>query len=88
MTYRYVSQSEAESMFNEFINDTNDMIEILGMSFEPAHALEVLDATAWQEMFNNWADSEGITTDEDEADDDSDDDDELDDELDDWVRGY
>lgn len=61
ITLTYVS--EALALYDEFLNDTLDMVNVCGYLHEPARALRELDPIAYRCGFLDWTDSEGIDTD-------------------------
>lgn len=51
-----VSEWELESQFEEMINESYPLVEIIGMYFEPGRALKELDPIAFRESFLNYID--------------------------------
>lgn len=48
-------------MYNEFIDETNEIVKIWNMEYLPSRVLEELDPIAYRCGFNDWLDSEGLT---------------------------
>lgn len=65
---RYMNEYEATQAYNEMLNDCYPMADICGYKVQPAYALKRFDPIAYRCGFIDWLDSEGLTTDEDEAD--------------------
>lgn len=59
-----MTEREAYEQFDEMLNEVSLPITIVGQSFEPARVLQEVDPIAYQCAFNDWADAEGIDTDE------------------------
>ncbi len=55
---------EAYEKFDDFIDETNLPVLIVGIRYNPSRVLRKIDPIAYREEFNNWADSEGIDTDD------------------------
>lgn len=69
---------ELEAMFKEWINESYEPVEVMGLTYEPADVLESCDPTAFRSYLNDWVDMEvreGNLFDHDPADDDDDGDD-------------
>ena len=75
---KYISEREAISLFDDYLNEVNNIIVICGMEYLPSRILEELDPTAYSCLFNDWLDFQSLTTDEDEADEDEDEDEDED----------
>lgn len=71
---RYISEYEAEKLYIEFLNEVEPPIYLCGLEYSPAQVLAAVDETAFRCGFLDWLDSEGLTTDESEADGDEDED--------------
>jgi hypothetical protein len=56
-----LTSSEAESRFDDFINETYDHIRIGDCTFFAASILFELDRTAYDTYFSDWLEKEGIT---------------------------
>jgi hypothetical protein len=65
---KYMVKHEATEAYNEMLNDCYPMVKICGYEYEPAYALKECDPIAYRCGFSDWLDSEGLTTDESEAD--------------------
>lgn len=65
---RYIDDSTAHEMFDEGL-DEGPEVEVAGLTFAPSTILRECDPVAYRCYFNDWADAEGITVSEDEADD-------------------
>ena len=65
---RYIDETTAYEMFDNFLDDIHPTVNILGMEYCPSTVLKECDPIAYRCAFNDWCDSEGITTDESEAD--------------------
>jgi hypothetical protein len=59
-----MSTNEALALYDDFLNETSEVINVCGYLFEPARALRELDPIGYRCGFHDWADSEGIDTDE------------------------
>jgi predicted TPR repeat methyltransferase len=62
-----IPEHELESMFDEYIDDTNDKIMVLGLEYYPSRVLKMVDSIAYRCGFGDWLDSmigEGLLTDE------------------------
>lgn len=53
-----LSESEADDKFQEFVNETHEVLTIMGIDYDPARALKEIDPVAYQQEFLNWVDSE------------------------------
>jgi hypothetical protein len=67
---RYIREQEAEDRFEEFMNEVYGSVKIGGYTYDTAWALREVDPIAYREEYLAWLDSEGLTTEESEADDD------------------
>lgn len=67
---RYVPEYEAHSMYDDMLNDCYEVVSICGGTYSPAYALKQVDETAYRCGFNDWCDSENITTSKNEVTDD------------------
>jgi hypothetical protein len=65
---KYVQESKAHEMFNESLNERYEKCKVANLEFDPSDVLESCDPTAYRCYFNDWCDSEGITTSPDESD--------------------
>lgn len=74
MSYKYISEDDAESMFNDFIDEMTGPVTVLGMEYTASRVLKELDPIAYNCELANYLDSEGLTTEESEADDEDDED--------------
>ena len=59
-----MTEREAYTHFDQMLNDTVKPFLFGGSEYEPARVLSEIDPIAYREAFNNWADAEGIDTDE------------------------
>lgn len=68
-----LSESELESRFNDFLEDTHpERIVIAGLEFSPSEILKKVDQIAYRETYLNWLNGEiedGIVTEDEEEDD-------------------
>lgn len=61
--YRYdnagteFNESELEDMYDEWLDEVYDNVEIEGTSLRPSSILQECDSVAYREGFNNWLDS-------------------------------
>lgn len=55
-----MTESEALRKFDEFIDETNAEVVVLGAAYNASKALKKTDPIAYREAFNNWCDMEGI----------------------------
>jgi hypothetical protein len=55
---------EAIEAFNDFLDEVYSDFEIAGMTYRPSYVLENTDPTAYRVMFHDWADSDGMDTDD------------------------
>lgn len=60
----YSTISETVSVYNECIRENVEELDIFGVTFDPADALNRLDPIAYKCGWIDWCDSEGIDTDE------------------------
>jgi hypothetical protein len=66
---KYVHEYEAEKMFDESLRDTYGSETTVGWTtVDTVKAIKEFDETGYNSAFADWCDSEGITTDKDEAD--------------------
>ena len=66
---RYMNEDKAHEMYEQMIDECSDGPFRIGyLEFLPSEVLKNLDPVAYRCGFNDWCDSENITTDEDEAD--------------------
>lgn len=56
----HITEREALSRFDDFLNECWETVHICGYSYDPAQALKQCDEVAYREEFNNWLDSEGL----------------------------
>mgnify|MGYP003495615373 CR=1 FL=1 len=57
-TNKVIYDNELEDMFNDLLDDTTPVIEILGFSYSPSRVLKEVDPIAYNEEFSNWLDNE------------------------------
>lgn len=55
--------TEAVEQYNEYLN-SGEWATAGGMQFAPSDVLKALDPTAYRVGFHDWADAEGIDTDD------------------------
>lgn len=48
-----------KGLYNDFIDETNEPVTIMGMNYDPSRALEELDPIAYRCGYVDWLDSEG-----------------------------
>ena len=53
-----LSELKLEGRFEEYLDETHDMIEAFGISVFPSDFMKTYDETAYRCEFNNWLDSE------------------------------
>lgn len=63
---KYIPEHDALEMYREFIDECEGDVVIFGMHYLASRVLEEIDPIAFNCGFNDWCDSEDITTDEDE----------------------
>lgn len=61
---KYVTEKRAEELYDEYLDEVNPVVKICGMEYSPSRVLEEVDPTAYRCGFNDWLDSEGLTTEE------------------------
>lgn len=66
---RYVPEHKAIEQYEEMLDECYGMFEVAGMRYFTSTILKEVDPFAYRCGFNDWCDSEDITTDENEADD-------------------
>lgn len=59
-----MTEREAYLNFDQMLNDTVKPFVFGGSEYEPSRVLNEIDPIAYQTAFNDWADAEGIDTDE------------------------
>ena len=64
---KYISEHVAEALYNELIDECHPTIKIFGVEYLPSQALKKLDPIAFVCGFNDWLDSQHLTTDADES---------------------
>ena len=55
--FSVLTEDEADSAFQDYINALNPTVTVLGYLFDPARALKALDETAYHQEFINWIDA-------------------------------
>lgn len=55
-------ESDAKELYVQFLDDNFPVIQILGMAYRVAYALERTDPTAFRCFFTEWLNSENICT--------------------------
>lgn len=65
---KYISEDEAETLFDDYIDSIDSPVTILGMQYCASTVLKEVDPTAYNCCMADWLDSEDLTTDENEAD--------------------
>jgi hypothetical protein len=65
---RYVPEYEAIEQYEAMLDECYGRVEVVGMHYDTSTLLKEVDPIAYRCWFNDWCDSEDITTDEDEAD--------------------
>lgn len=73
MAYKYIEESEAYSQWDDYIDEVNGPVVILGMEYTASRVLKEMDPIAYSCEFDNWLDSMELTTDESEAEDEDED---------------
>ena len=54
---KYITEHEAEALYNELIDECNPIIKIFGTEYLPSHVLKELDPIAYNCGFNDWLDA-------------------------------
>lgn len=67
MGYRFIEEYKALKLYDEML-DEHQEVDVCGFKYSPSYALKRLDETAYRCGFNDWLDSEELTTDPTEAD--------------------
>lgn len=62
------TMSEAIEAYDQMLNDLYPPVEVAGITWDPAEVLKKMDPIGYRVGFNDWADSEGIDTDDLEGD--------------------
>ena len=63
-----MTEKEALERYNDFIDETHGgTVKVAGVEWDAHRVLRELDPTAYRTGFHDWADSQGIDTDELEA---------------------
>lgn len=57
----YISENEAESAFDDMLDDCYEVVNVAGMTFTVATILKNTDPIAYREMYLNWLDSEFVS---------------------------
>jgi hypothetical protein len=52
-----MSESEADEAFQEFVNETEPTITVMGLDYDPARVLKEVDPIAYRQEFLDWIDS-------------------------------
>jgi hypothetical protein len=71
----FIEEYEAEQRYDDFIDESNPIVEIFGMQYNPSRVLKELDPIAYNCGLADYLDSLDLTTDESEADMDEEEDD-------------
>lgn len=58
------TMSEAIEAYDEYLNEIHAWPFVLGQEFAPSDVLRELDPIAYRTGFHDWADAEGIETDD------------------------
>lgn len=56
--YTVLFESDAEQVFDDFIDECYPEIELLGTTIQPSRAVRECDPIAYREAFNNFTDAE------------------------------
>ena len=59
-----MTESEAYQMYDDFIDEMSDPIDIMGLKYDSSRVLKEIDPTAYRTYFNDFMDSSGIDTDD------------------------
>lgn len=73
---KYITESDATEQYNQMLDEIYGEITVAGITWDASRVLAELDPIAYEVGMNDWLDSEGLTTIEDEADVESEDEDE------------
>ena len=60
----YETMSEAIEAYDDLLDNTNEEAFVWGYTYSPSRVLRELDPIAYRCVFADWADAEGIDTDE------------------------
>lgn len=60
----FTTISETVNAYNDMLNECYPDLNIAGLTYDTAHALDQLDPIAYKCGWLDWCDSEGIDTDE------------------------
>lgn len=58
------TMSEAIEAYEQMLNDVFPVVEFGGLTWDPADVMREMDPIAYRSGFFDWADSEGIETDD------------------------
>lgn len=59
----FTTMSEAIAAYDEFLNEVHEWARVGWTDFAPADILKALDPIAYRVGFRDWADADGIDTD-------------------------
>ena len=65
---KFTDEHKALEQYDEMLDECYGEIKLGGLTFSSSRVLKKMDPVAYRCWFNDWADSENITTDESEAD--------------------
>lgn len=52
-----LDEEAAEDMFDDFLNEFNPTVSVMGYDYDPARVLKEVDPIAYRQEFLNWVDS-------------------------------
>lgn len=61
---KYIEEREAYERYDEMLDECNDLLKIGSLTYTPSQVLKSVDEIAYRCGFNDWCDSENITTDQ------------------------
>lgn len=64
---KYINELEAYELYDAMLDECHEPMKIGYMSFSASEVLSECDPIAYRCGFNDWLDSEGLTTDEEES---------------------
>jgi hypothetical protein len=64
----FINEHEALEQYDEMLDECYEEVRLGGLTFSPSRVLKKMDPVAYRCWFNDWMDSQDLTTDESEAD--------------------
>ena len=65
---KFIDEHKAHEQYDEMIDECYGEVRLGGLTFSPSRVLKEMDPVAYRCWFNDWMDSQDLTTDESEAD--------------------